>query len=146
MLLTHAQWAESNPAKQKLSAPHRPWRCVSAESPIFFVDLFWEPDNLDQAIRSVLISSPEELIEIVTEVGPDRCRVFHLGLANGRRDEQPALTEVMALRSHRAPGHPMKWYVYEDAQGSQHACFSWSPSANETSVWEEELTFGTRAS
>ncbi|TFE40030.1 hypothetical protein E2553_24910 [Paraburkholderia dipogonis] len=147
MLLTHAQWAESNPAKQKLSAPHRPWRCVgiSAESPIFFVDLFWGPDNPDQAIRSVLVSSPEELIEIVTEVGPDRCRVFHLGLANGRRDGQPALTEVTGLRSHRAPGNPMKWYVYADAQGCQHACVSWSPRADETSVWEEELVLNIRA-
>jgi hypothetical protein len=148
MLLTHAQWAESNPTKQRLSAPHRPWRCVgiSAESPVFLVDLFWAPENTDQAIRSVLVSSPEELIEIVSEFGLDRCRVFHLGLANGRRDERPALTEVMALRSHRAPGNPMKSYVYADAQGGQHACFSWSLSADETSVWEEELVLNTPAS
>ncbi|CAE6766269.1 hypothetical protein R69927_05659 [Paraburkholderia domus] len=148
MLLTHAQWAESNPARQKLSAPHRAWRCVgiSAESPIFFVDLFWGPDNLDQAIRSVLVSSPEELIEIVTGIGLDRCRVFHLGLANGCRDGQPALTEVMALRSHRKPGSPMKSYVYADAQGGQHACFPWSPRADETSVWEDELMLDARTS
>jgi hypothetical protein len=96
MLLTHAQWAESNPAKQKLSAPHRSWRCVgiSAESPVFFVDLFWDSDNADQAIRSVLVSSAEELIEIVTEVGPERCRVFHLCLANGGHDERPSLAQV----------------------------------------------------
>lgn len=143
MLLTHAQWAESNPAKQKLSAPHRSWRCVgiSAESPVFFVDLLWGPDNPDQAIRSVLVSSPEELIEIVTEVGSERCRVFHLGLASGRRNESPCLTEVMKLRSHRAPGSPIKWYVYVDTQGCQHACFSWAPRADETSMWEEELVF-----
>jgi hypothetical protein len=146
MLLTHAQWAESNPAKQKLSAPHRSWRCVglSAESPIFFVDLHWGPDNPDQAIRSVLVSSPEELVEIVTEVDSSRCRVFHLGLANSRPDGQPVLTEVKALRSHRQPGSPVKWYVYVDAQGCQHACFSWSPRADETSVWKEELVFDTR--
>ncbi|SOF00945.1 hypothetical protein SAMN05446635_9021 [Burkholderia sp. OK233] len=110
MLLTHVQWAESNAAKQKLSAPHRPWRCVglSAESPIFFVDLLWGPDNPDQAIRSVLVPSPEELVEMVTEVGSSRCRVFHLGVANGRPDAQPALTEVKAIRSHREPGSPVK--------------------------------------
>jgi hypothetical protein len=147
MLLTHAQWAESNPAKQKLSTPHRSWRCVgiSAESPIFLVDLLSRPDNPDQAIRSVLVSSPEELIEVVTEVGPKRCRAFHLGLAHGRPDGQPALTEVKALRSHRQPGSPVKWYVYVDARGYQHACFSWSPRADETSVWEEELVLDTRA-
>ncbi|MFX1737973.1 hypothetical protein PXJ20_30175 [Paraburkholderia sp. A1RI_3L] len=147
MLLTHAQWAESNPAKQRLSAPHRSWRCVglSAESPIFFVDLLWGTDHPDQAIRSTLVSSPEELIEIVTDVDSSRCRVFHLGLANGRPDGQPTLTEVKALRSHRQPDSPVKWYVYVDAQGCQHACFSWSPDADETSVWEDELVFNTRA-
>lgn len=147
MLLTHAQWAESNPARQKLSAPHRAWRCVgiSAESPIFFVDLLWGSDNPDQAIRSVLVPSPEELVEIVTEVGSSRCRVFHLGLADGRSNEQPALTEVKALRSHREPGSPVKWYVYVDAQGCQHACCPWSPHAKETSMWEEELALDTRA-
>ncbi|MDP9649661.1 hypothetical protein [Paraburkholderia caledonica] len=146
MLLTHAQWAESNPAKQRLSAPHRSWRCVglSAESPIFFVDLFWGPDSPDEAIRSVLVSSPEELIEIVMELGPERCRVFHLGLANRRREERPALTEVLRLRSHRAPGNAVKWYVYTDVEDQQHACISWSPDADETSVWEEELVFNTR--
>lgn len=147
MLLTHAQWTESNPAKQRLSAPHRSWRCVgiSAESPVFFVDLLWGPDNQDQAIRSVLVSSPEELIELVTEMGSERCRVFHLSLADGHRNELPFLSEVMALRSHRAPGSPIKWYVYRDAQGCQHACFSWSPRPDETSVWEDELVFDTRA-
>lgn len=141
MLLTHAQWAESNPAKQKLCAPHRPWRCVgvSAESPIFFVDLLWGADDPDRAIRSVLVSAPEELIEIVAEVGPERCRVFHLSLANGRCDGYPSLTEVTTLKSHRAPGNTIKWYVYVDAQGRHHPCISWSPRADETSVWEEEL-------
>ncbi|WP_176120827.1 hypothetical protein [Paraburkholderia youngii] len=84
-------------------------------------------------------------MEIVTEVGSSRCRVFHLGLANGRPDGQPALTEVKALRSHRQPGSPVKWYVYVDAQGCQHACFSWSPRADGTSIWEEELVLGTCA-
>ena len=146
MLLTQAQWAESNPAKRRLSAPHWPWRCVgiSAESPTFLVDLFWGTDA-DQAIRSVLVSSPEGLVEIVFAFGLDSCRVFHLGLANGCRDEQPALTEVMALRSHREPGSSMKSYVYIDTEGCQHECFPWSPHADECSVWQEELVFSPRA-
>ncbi|WP_321883314.1 MULTISPECIES: hypothetical protein [Paraburkholderia] len=142
MLLTHAQWAESNPAKQRLSAPHHPWRCVglSAESPIFFIDLLYD-DNSDQAIRSALVSSPEELIEIVTEIGPARCRVFHLGLANGRREVAPTLTEVLSLMSYRAPSNSVKYYVYLDMEGHRQACFPWSPRADENSVWEEELAF-----
>jgi hypothetical protein len=143
MLLTHDQWAESNPAKRKLSAPHRPWRCVglSAESPVFLVDLQCRTHNPDQAIRSVLVSSPEELVEIVSEIGSARCRVFHLGLADSNAEEQPALTEMRALRSHREPDSPVKWYFYVDAQGHQHSCLPWSPAAAETSVWQEELVF-----
>jgi hypothetical protein len=143
MLLTRSQWAESDPAKSRLSAPNKPWRCVgiSAESPIFFVDLFWGPEGRDQAIRSVLLSAPEELIEVVKEFGRDHCRVFHLGLANGNRDTLPLLTEVAALKSYRQPGSRMKSYVYCDDQGRQRQCFSWLPAPGENSVWEDELLF-----
>lgn len=143
MLLTQAQWAESNPAKRKLSEPNRPWRCVglSGESPIFFVDLFWDGEGNDQAIRSVLVSTPEDLIEVVTDFGRDRCRVFHFELANGDRDALPVLTEVIAIRSYREPGTLVKGYVYVDIQGHQQACFSWLPAPGENSEWKDELRF-----
>jgi hypothetical protein len=143
MLLTQSQWAESNPAKKRLSAPNRPWRCVgiSAESPIFFVDLFWQAEGRDQAIRSVLVSAPEDLIEVVTDFGRDRCRVFHFGLANGNRDVLPVLTEVIALKSYRERDSLVKSYVYVDDQGRQQACFPWLPAPNESSEWRDELLF-----
>lgn len=143
MLLTQSQWAESNPAKNRLSAPNRPWRCVgiSAESPIFFVDLFWGGEGRDQAIRSVLVSAPEDLIEVVTDFGRDRCRVFHFGLANGNRDALPVLTKVIALRSYREPDSLVKSYAYVDDQGHQQACFSWLPAPGESAEWKDELLF-----
>jgi hypothetical protein len=91
--------------------------------------------------QGVLVSSPEELVEIVPKVGASRCRVFHLGLADRRADEQPALTEIRALRSHREADSPVKWYVYVDTQGRECTCLPWLLGAGEGSVWQEELVF-----
>jgi|SRR5471030_179629 len=141
MLLTRSEWADPNPGKSLLFAPHRPWRCVglTAESPLFLVDLFWGETNDDQAIRSVLVVSPEELITVVQQFGVGSCRVFRLGLTNGDRNSTSALEKVLAVRSYRRPDSHQKWYVYVDTRGRQCPCHSWMPEPDVTSIWEDEL-------
>lgn len=143
MLLTNSQWADTNPGKRRLVAPNLPLRCVglTGESPIFLIDLFWGSGDRDQAIRSVLVCSPEELINVVREFGTTCCRVFHVSLSNGDRDALPRFEEIVALQSYRDPGSDFKSYVFVDRQGRQRSCFSWFSSPPENVQWEDELRF-----
>lgn len=145
MLLTDPSWAETHPTRRRFVQPYLPWRAigVSKESPCFLVERV-APLQEEQALPShLLVTTPEYLLKVVTELGVQCGQVYRLCLS-GHGESENRLERVVSLTQYEAGGVP--WFNSTGKDGRSCPCLPWQPKPEADSlhvtVWADSETPG----
>lgn len=137
MLLTEIGFEERQPVRQQLAQPYQAWRyaAISSESPCFLIERASTDQRATSLLAAYLVSSPEELLQILGLLGCCDCRV-HLVRLSTAADVGSRLEPVRALFSYKTGC--VAWFSYETDVGELHPCLSWQPKAGADAVWSVE--------
>lgn len=139
MLLTKPGWAEEQPTRRRLVQPYLPWRCVgvSSESPCFLVECRHDQRDEQDLLNSLLVPSPEHLLEVVGQLCGGGYRVYRLHMSGGG-DEVSRLELIHTIRSYRVNG--VTWFCHIGVNGVAQPCLPWQPRPDASAEWSTEWT------
>lgn len=137
MLLTEPGWAEVLPTRRRLVHPYLPWRClgISGESPCFLIERDQHQQDEPDLLSNFLVSSPEFLLEVLTQLGDCNYRVYRLHLSRDGGAES-RLEQISAIKSYHAQG--VSWFSHVGADGVTRPCLSWQPAPDPDATWTTE--------